>query len=100
MARIWKMGVRRLRYLVGHLTSLRRKKPSHHARRLLARFSYDSEGDQKDAPSAYRVKRIGLGSLDRVPMVPVPPAPTPYLDPPSPSLRPSTHTRTHASKPA
>lgn len=61
---------------------------------------YDSEGDQKDAPSAYRVKRIRLDSPDRVATLPVPPAPTPYLDPPSPSLRPSTHTRTHASKPA
>ena len=61
---------------------------------------YDSEGDQKDAPSAYRVKRIRLDSPNRVATLPVPPAPTPYLDPPSPSLRPSTHTRTHASKPA
>jgi len=61
---------------------------------------YDSEGDQKDAPSAYRVKRIRLDSPDRVATLPVPPAPAPYLDPPSPSLRPSTHTRTHVSKPA
>ena len=60
---------------------------------------YDSEGDQKDPPLAYRVKRIRFGSLDRVPMLSVPSAPTPYL-PPSPSLRPSTHTHTHASKPA
>jgi nucleoporin NUP1 len=61
---------------------------------------YDSEGDQKDAPSAYRVKRIRLDSPDHVATQPVPPAPVPYLDPPPPSLRPSTYPRTHASKPA
>lgn len=60
---------------------------------------YDSEGDQKDNPS-YRVKRIRLDSPDHVDMLTVPPAPISYLDPPSPSLRPSTHTRTRASKPA
>ena len=132
--------------LSARLTSLRRKKPSHHVRRpppsrSISMFSsleslvttpfswfanpsddsfetkdtpgkrklvhsssnpnpYDSEGGPKDAPSAYRVKRLCLDSPDRVPMLSVPPAPTPYLNPPSPSLRPSTHTRTHASKPA
>jgi len=58
---------------------------------------YDDEGDKQDAPSAYRVKRIRLNSPERVP---APPAPTPYLDPPTPSLRQSAHPRSHASKPA
>ena len=61
---------------------------------------YDSEGDQKDAPSAYRAKRIRLDSPDRVVTLPVPPAPASYLDPPTPSFRASTLPRTHASKPA
>jgi nucleoporin NUP1 len=60
---------------------------------------YDSEGEQQDTPSTYRVKRIRLNSPERVATLPVPP-PAPYLDPPTPSLRPSTHPRTHASKPA
>lgn len=58
--------------------------------------SYETEGDQQHSPSAHRVKRIRLHS-------PVPvsaPIPAPYLDPPTPVLRPSTHSRTHASKPA
>ena len=54
---------------------------------------YDGEGEQQDAPSAYRVKRIRLNSPDRVT------APTAYLDPPTPSLRASTLPRTNASKP-
>ncbi|KAH9001445.1 hypothetical protein EDB92DRAFT_2100040 [Lactarius akahatsu] len=62
--------------------------PSHH---------YDSEGEQQDTPSAYRVKRIRLNSPERVATPPVPP-PAPYLDPPTPSLRPSTRHRTHAAK--
>ena len=60
---------------------------------------YDNERDQQDAPPAYRVKRIRLDSPDRVATQPVP-AHAPYLDPPSPSLRPSTHPHNHASKPA
>ncbi|KAH9060041.1 hypothetical protein EDB87DRAFT_1684038 [Lactarius vividus] len=58
---------------------------------------YDSEGEQQDTPSAYRVKRIRLNSPEGVATPPVPP-PAPYLDPPTPSLRPSTHRRTHAAK--
>ncbi|KAI9446630.1 hypothetical protein H4582DRAFT_2069931 [Lactarius indigo] len=58
---------------------------------------YDSEGEQQDTPSAYRVKRIRLNSPERVAIPPVPSS-APYLDPPTPSLRPSTHPRTHASK--
>ena len=45
---------------------------------------YDDEGDKQDAPSAYRVKRIRLDSPERVDTLPA--APTPYLDPPTPSL--------------
>ena len=59
--------------------------------------SYDDEGDRQDAPSAYRVKRIRLDSPKRVDTLPT--APTSYLDPPTPSLRPSAHPRSHASKP-
>jgi nucleoporin NUP1 len=128
------------------LTSLRRKKPSHHTRRLppsrsISMFSslkslvtspfswfanstsdsfesedtpgkrklihapsnpYDSEGDQHAIPSVYRAKRIRLDSPERVATLPVPAASVPasYLDPPTPALQPSTHSRTHASKPA
>jgi nucleoporin NUP1 len=59
---------------------------------------YDDEGDKQDAPSAYRVKRIRLNSPERVDTLPS--APTAYLDPPTPSLRPSAHPRSHASKSA
>jgi nucleoporin NUP1 len=59
---------------------------------------YDDEGDKEDAPSAYRVKRIRLDSPERVETLPT--APTSYLDPPTPSLRPLAHPRSHAFKPA
>ncbi len=59
---------------------------------------YDDEGDKQDAPSAYRVKRIRLDSPERVDTLPA--APTPYLDPPTPSLRPTAHPRSHTCKPA
>lgn len=59
---------------------------------------YDDEGDKQDAPSAYRVKRIRLDSPERVDTFPA--APTSYLDPPTPSLRPPAHPRSHAFKPA
>ena len=58
--------------------------------------SYEDEGDKEDAPSAYRVKRIRLDSPERVDTLPT--APTSYLDPPTPSLRPLA--RSHALKPA
>lgn len=54
---------------------------------------YESDGEQHETPSAYRVKRIRLNSPERV----APPAP--YLDPPTPTIRASTLPRTHASKP-
>lgn len=57
---------------------------------------YDSEGEQQDTPSAYRVKRIRLNSPDGVATPPVPP----YLDPPTPSLRLKNRPRSHASRPA
>ena len=61
---------------------------------------YDSEGDQQDPSSMYRVKRIRLDSPEHVVPPPRPrPGPASYLDPPTPSLRASTHPRTHASKP-
>lgn len=60
--------------------------------------SYDDEGDKQDAPSAHRVKRIRLDSPGRVDTLPT--APTSYLDPPTPSLRPLAHPRSHAFKPA
>ena len=56
---------------------------------------YDDEGDKQDAPSAHRVKRIRLNSPERLDT-----ALTPYLYPPTPSLRPSAHPRSHTSKPA
>ena len=59
--------------------------------------SYDDQGDKQDAPSAYRVKRIRLDSPERVDTLPT--APTSYLDPPTPSLRPLAHPRSHAFKP-
>ena len=68
-------------------------------RKLVHGPSHDSDGEQQDTPSAYRVKRIRLNSPERVPTQSVLP-PASYLDPPTPSLRPSTHRRTHASKPA
>jgi nucleoporin NUP1 len=61
---------------------------------------YDDEGDKQDTYSAYRVKRIRLNSPERVDTLPAPRAPTSYLDPPTPSLRPSARPRSHASKPA
>ncbi|KAN0128504.1 hypothetical protein V8E53_013711 [Lactarius tabidus] len=57
---------------------------------------YDSDGEQHDTPSAYRVKRIRLNSPERV-ASPVP-HPAPYLDPPTPSLRASTLPRNYAPK--
>ncbi len=45
---------------------------------------YNNEGDKQDAPLAYRVKHICLNSPERVNTLPT--APTPYLDPPTPSL--------------
>jgi nucleoporin NUP1 len=127
------------------LSSLRRKKPSHHTRRpppsrSISMFSslkslvtspfswfandttdsfesedtpgkrklvhnlsnpYENEGDQQGIPSAYRAKRIRLDSPERVATPPVSrPGPRPYLDPPTPAFQPSTHSRTHAPKPA
>ena len=63
---------------------------------------YDDEGDRQDAPSAHRIKRIRLNSPEpeRVDTLSTPSAPTPYLDPPTPSLRPLAHSRSHAPKPA
>ena len=60
---------------------------------------YDDGEDKQDAPSVHRVKRIRLNSPERLDTLPLPPALTPYLDPPTPSLRPSAHPRSHASKP-
>ena len=61
---------------------------------------YDDEGDKQNAPSAHRIKRIRLNSPERVDILSAPSAPTPYLDPPTPSLRPLAHPRSHAPKPA
>lgn len=70
-------------------------------RKLIHRPAHwsDSDGDKRDAPDAFRVKRIRLHSPVRVATQSVPPAPAPYLDPPTPSLRSSSHPRTHVSKP-
>jgi hypothetical protein len=58
---------------------------------------YDSDGEQHDTPSAYRVKRIRLNSPERVATSPVP-HPAPYLDPPTSTLRASTLPRSHAPR--
>ncbi|KAI0273841.1 hypothetical protein BC834DRAFT_966304 [Gloeopeniophorella convolvens] len=64
---------------------------------------HENDGDQVDTPSAYRVKRIRLDSplRDDRPTNPAPAPPhAPYLDPPIPSIRPSSRNRLHSNRPA